>query len=236
MTRLRTTDQILGTGVTRVTVPAPDEYVRAWEGFGIRLIGLVDRVRTRNVDDTQHTHYLHGLEHAIARREADVVAGVDHALAELRVRAAELKLRCTENDDGARLDSEPQVADLGGLDAKHRAMWAEQQRTNRTAKRAAAAASSGAKAARVELARVLAEELAVRRKASAVRTLWAEAFSTRAALYQRARHGLFGRHPTPIPEIPAYRPTNGHVDERALDSNQDDPLGLHLDEVDAGDQ
>ncbi|PPG17971.1 hypothetical protein C5C74_09530 [Rathayibacter sp. AY1E8] len=206
----------LGTDIVSESVPAPRSDPGFWERFGIRWSGLVDRVRTKQVDDTEHTHYLHRLAHEVRRREAEVVSGADRCFAHLRLLAAEAEHAAS--DHVAPAPSEPTLSELASLSGKDRTGWADDVRSARVAASAAAAASARVRAAQLEIVRVGAERESVLAQASAVRILWAEAFAVRAALYERARHGVFGRRSAAAPAIPVYRPTIGHADPRVLGS------------------
>ncbi|KQQ09772.1 hypothetical protein [Rathayibacter sp. Leaf296] len=197
----------LGTGTVPASVPVPRVAPGLIERCGLRWSGFVDRFRLRIVPDSERTHYLHRLEHAIRRREADVVRVEENAISRLRV----MVQRAIFEADQAIPPTvdEPTAHDLEEREGADRVQWVREVRAAREAAEAARAAAASAAAARVAVVTLREEERGIRAEALAIRSEWRESFETRAALYERARHGVWGRQVTSTPTVVQYRPTQG---------------------------
>jgi len=216
MTRmLPTTSTTIGAEPVTVDILVPRPEVRFAERVAISWSGLVDRLRHRHVDDDARTHYLHMLQHHVGVMDAELVARVEGGISRIEVELAAASA-VAGRVRPAQLP-EPDESALGASEGRARLQWAARLRETRAENATAGATGTRAAAARVDHDVLLAARTALLVEGEAQRRRWREAFSTRAARYNRSRFGLGGRRPSTQPGVVGYEPVEAAVLARPSD-------------------
>lgn len=203
MFSIRTTPITVGAEEFRFTAEMPSTQLTLWRRSRVRWTGRVDRIRQRQVDDAEPTHYLLMLHAAIRRFDDNLSLKSDAALTALDVRLAALESEA--HLEAGALQDEPSEHELAQLEGRRRQEWAAQVRASRRANAERASALGRARAATAERDRLRALRAGMVAEVATARSLCADAYEAYAALYTKSRSGLLGRRPSAAPSIPRYR-------------------------------
>lgn len=206
MYRIRSKNGSIGAGGYEVAVPLPSDHATWLERCRLRWGGFVDRFRNRGVDDLRHTHYLHSLQRQARRMEGEVVKRIDRGVGAIDRRAAQLAALV---DHAARPAEAPDPGELAELVGRDRARWTSLTRQGKAARRERKDFDARLESARVELGELAAIRAELVAEGEDARQLWREAYALRAAIYTRARFGLFGSRPGADPELAEYAYADG---------------------------
>lgn len=181
------------------------EPVGRRERCRIRWAGIFDRLRTRTVTDDKMTHYLIALRERAQGFQVEVLKWVSAEETRLEAAIAEHKMLVEQElPDARQAADEPSPSST----KRERAEWAssarvrDQAEADRKAKRQEKAQSEIAIVALMKKREGLTEQ---RDLHFAACQQW---FDERAALYNRARTGLFGLRKMPEHNIPVF----DHID------------------------
>ncbi|KQQ06116.1 MULTISPECIES: hypothetical protein [unclassified Rathayibacter] len=204
MFSIRTVPITVGADEYRFTASMPSTELTLWRRSRVRWTGRIDRIRQRQVDDTEPTHYLLMLHAAVRRFDDDLSLKSEAALTALDMRLAALASEAHAHP-GASQD-EPSEHELAQLEGRRRQEWAAQVRASRRANAERASALGRSHAASAERDRLSALRTGLLAEVATARRLCADAYEAYAALYTKSRSGLLGRRPSAAPSIPRYRP------------------------------
>jgi len=195
----------ISTSMGTIAVPAPCPGPGHGERVLLSWRGVIDRIRYRGVGDTELPYVLHELAELLRHWENRGVVAVE-------AMASTLSRELVQLPDAGQPESartEPAQQELAQLKGRDRLEWARSARAAR-AHNSAVNGRNAKKKADADRRRLLEEDmrrLAV--ESEQLRAEWEKAFAQRAAIYARARHGFFGRHPGASPALPPYRHAAG---------------------------